>query len=49
MAKASLTTRVDPEVLAEVRKQGLSPTKIIEEALAKAIKQKKCPKCGARR
>lgn len=38
--------RIDPKLIEDAKSKGLDITKIIEAALAKALKTKKCPYCG---
>jgi hypothetical protein len=39
--------RVDEVILDALKKAGLDANRIVEAALAKAVKAKKCPYCGA--
>lgn len=38
--------RIDQDLIDKARGLGIDVTKLIEAALAKAIKEKKCPYCG---
>ena len=38
--------KIDPELLAEAKKQNIQLRPIIEAAIAKVLKVKKCPYCG---
>ncbi len=39
--------RIDQGLIDEAKRLGIDVTKLIEAALAKAIKTKKCPYCGS--
>ena len=44
--KKSTSVRVDPKKLEDLNKMGLSLTDIVQSALDKALKSKRCPTCG---
>jgi len=44
--KPNKSFRIDPILLARAKELGLSTTEIFEAALAKVLKDKKCPYCG---
>lgn len=46
MSKPPKSFRIDPELVDKAKKQGLDLTKLIEAAIAKALKDKRCPYCG---
>ena len=39
--------RIDQDLIDQAKALGIDITKLIEAALAKAVKDKKCPYCGA--
>ena len=47
MSKPPKSFRLDPHLLAQAEKAGLNLTFLFEAAIAKAIKDKKCPYCGS--
>ncbi len=49
MEKPVLSIRIDEELVKKAKKSGINLPAFIEAALAKAIKEKKCPYCGAKK
>lgn len=45
MTKPVKSFRIDPVLLEKAKKAGLNVAEIIEAALAKALKEKRCPYC----
>lgn len=44
--KPNKSFRIDPELIEKAKKANLPIVEIFEAALAKALKEKKCPYCG---
>lgn len=47
--KPATSVRLDPYLVEEARKAGIPLSELFEAALAKVLKDKKCPYCGQRR
>jgi len=45
-AKEVTSVRVDPDLKTKAEAAGLNLGQVLNEALAKALKEKKCPTCG---
>lgn len=45
--KPNKSFRIDPILLEKAKQEHLDVVKIFEAALAKAVKDKKCPYCGS--
>lgn len=48
MEKPPRSFRIDPDLLDRAAAQGVDVTQIFEAALAKAVKDKRCPYCNQR-
>jgi post-segregation antitoxin (ccd killing protein) len=46
MSKPVKSFRIDQDLIDKAKELGLDVAKIIENALSKAVKSKKCPYCG---
>ena len=47
--KPARSFRISQELLDAAKEKGLDATKIMEAALAKAVKDTRCPYCGAKK
>jgi len=47
MTKPVRSFRLDPSLIANAEKLGINLTDFFEAALAKVVKEKKCPYCGS--
>ena len=45
-AKELKSVRVDPDIWAKAQAMGLDASAVMNAALEKAVKEKKCPLCG---
>lgn len=46
--KPNCTLRLDPDLVARARADGINLVKLTEEAIKKALSLKECPYCGAK-